>query len=329
MNSESETAPPPASVSAGGQRMMLGELLVQAKVISAEQLGEVLAAPRAPGQKIGQLLVGRGWITESQLTQTLSLQLSIPWVSLHRVDFSRQLLSRITREVAETYCLIPIFLRHVKGQGETLYVATDDPTSDKALEEVTELTGLPTRPMIASRSDIRHAIRVFYGSAPSDADRDALASTQFKAAAPTAAPPGAATRTAPPPFEAPVPPHPAPAPAPSTPPTQTAAPSEPPATQPGAPSPTDGQRTARKALNLTLLDGTTLPLPRFSPKGARGGTGSEEGGASVRELLSALRAKADGRESAQAEQLLAAVVATLTRKRLISEHELLEELKKT
>jgi len=145
------------------RRVLIGEMLIQAKCITREQLVEALAVPREPGKKIGQLLIERGWVTEAQLTQTLSLQLSVPWVSLYHIDFSRQLLNRVSRELAEKYTLIPIFVRHVKGQGETLYVAMDDPTNEPALAEISRLAGLPARPMIASASDIRSAIRVYYG----------------------------------------------------------------------------------------------------------------------------------------------------------------------
>ena len=144
-------------------RALLGELFVNSKVITREQLEEVLAAPRVPGKKIGQILIERGWVTEAQLTQTLSLQHGIPWVSLYHIDFSRQLLNRVPRDIAERYCLVPIFVRHVKGQGDTLYIATDDPKNETALAEVVRSSGLPTRPMIASPSDIRSAIRVYYG----------------------------------------------------------------------------------------------------------------------------------------------------------------------
>jgi len=147
------------------RRPLLGELLIQSKVITAEQLAQTLTEQSAPvnDKKIGQILIERGWITEAQLTQTLSLQLSVPWVSLYHIDFSRQLLNRVQRELAEQYCLIPIFVRHVKGQGETLYVAMDDPTNEAALAEVARQASLPARPMIASATDIRSAIRVYYG----------------------------------------------------------------------------------------------------------------------------------------------------------------------
>ena len=158
---------PPAPGATGGdaRRPLLGELLIQAKVVTPDQLAMALSLQSEPvnDKKIGQLLIERGWITEAQLTQTLSLQLSVPWVSLYHIDFSRQLLNRVERALAEKYCLIPIFVRHVKGQGETLYVAMDDPTNELALAEVARQASLPARPMIASATDIRSAIRVYYG----------------------------------------------------------------------------------------------------------------------------------------------------------------------
>lgn len=131
-------------------------------------MAQALASQAEPvnDKKIGQLLIERGWITEAQLTQTLSLQLSVPWVSLYHIDFSRQLLNRVERDLAERHCLIPIFVRHVKGQAETLYVAMDDPTNVEALQEVSRQANLPARPMIASATDIRSAIRVYYGESP-------------------------------------------------------------------------------------------------------------------------------------------------------------------
>jgi len=144
------------------QRLRLGQLLVDASIISEEQLEEVLKLQKADGRKLGTLLVERGLINETQLTQILSQQLSVPWVSLYHVDFSRRLLSLVPRDVCEKFCLVPIYVRHVRGQGETLYVAMDDPTNEEALKNCSAWSGLPTRAMISSPSDIRNAIRVYY-----------------------------------------------------------------------------------------------------------------------------------------------------------------------
>src|SRR5215471_3407556 len=114
----------------------IGELLVEAGVLSQSQLEQALFAQRKDGRKLGQLLIELGLASEIQLTQTLSRQLSVPWVSLYHVDFSRSLLNLVPRALAEQFCLIPIFVRHVHKLGDTLYVAMDDPTNDAAIGEV-------------------------------------------------------------------------------------------------------------------------------------------------------------------------------------------------
>lgn len=144
-------------------RVRLGELLVGAKIITPDQLQEVLALQAQDGRRLGALLVASGYVTETQVTQILSQQLSVPWVSLHHIDFSRQLLNLVQRELAERHCLIPIYVRRSRYQKETLYIAMDDPTDLEARAEVELYAGLPVRPMIAPPSEIRSAIRVYYG----------------------------------------------------------------------------------------------------------------------------------------------------------------------
>jgi type IV pilus assembly protein PilB len=140
----------------------IGELLVEAGVLSQSQLEQALFAQRKDGRKLGQLLIELGLVNEIQLTQTLSRQLAVPWVSLYHVDFSRSLLNLVAREVAERFCLVPIFVRRVRKQGDTLYVAMEDPTNEAAIEEVAKAAALPVKPMVACPSDIRAAIRVYY-----------------------------------------------------------------------------------------------------------------------------------------------------------------------
>ena len=372
--SRSSPPPPGAPGAAGGgtegggettpsaaRRVLLGELLVESKVITPEQLGEVLSSPREVGKKLGQVLLERGWITEAQLTQTLSLQLSVPWVSLYHIDFSRQLLNRLSRDVAEKYCLIPIFVRHVKGQGETLYVAMDDPTNETALAEVARLAGLPTRPMIASASDIRNAIRIYYGEGsapvldvpapPARIDppvttregpgrpltRDTAPMTPVVPTTPdpprsNPPPPPPASRRAPsvPPMRPDEPP--APATTRSTPPTD---PSEAPAvTRPDrAPAEAPEERASRRrprVLNLTLLDGTTIQVPTAKRKKK---DASE--GLTARDFVSALRATAHGADATEIlgdqvrwEPVVAALLSILIRKGLIADWEFIEELRK-
>src|SRR5947199_10477153 len=108
-------------------RVRLGELLVEANIITREQLEDTLALQKRDGRRIGTLLVEAGLVTETQVTQILSQQLSVPWVSLYHIDFSRQLLNLVSHQLAEKYCLVPLFVRRVRGLGATLYGGMDAP----------------------------------------------------------------------------------------------------------------------------------------------------------------------------------------------------------
>jgi type IV pilus assembly protein PilB len=270
----------------------IGELLVDGGVLSQSQLEQALFAQRKDGRKLGQLLVELGLVSEIQVTQTLSRQLSVPWVSLYHVDFSRSLLNLVPREIAEKYCLIPIFVRRVRKQGETLYVAMDDPTNEAAIEDVTRAAALPVKPMIACPTDVRAAIRVYYlgEAAPAAVPAPPSSATSLAQSAPTVVPglpPAApsATQLAAKPV-APPPPLPERARSPSRvdpaeaaaapPPAETPAPQEvamesvPPsddspeaapdiqAEERELPAP---KRRGPRMFSLTLLDGTTISLP--------------------------------------------------------------------
>lgn len=320
--------------------MLLGELLVQSKVITAEQLGEVLGSPRKSGKKLGQELLDRGWITEAQLTQTLSLQLSVPWVSLYHIDFSRQLLNRISRDLADKYCLIPIFVRHVKGQGETLYVAMDDPTNEEALQEVGRLAALPTRPMIASATDIRNAIRVYYGEPSGQIPAARLPPPVPRNEAPPTIRDGSGQAHAAPaqPSQPPPPPAPRrsqpPPPRDDAPDTTRSQPPEvlasPPPEGPRPAPRSEPTRRRPRMVSLTLLDGTTLSLP------ARKTEAGPAEGLTARDFVSALRATAHGADASEIlgddirwEPVVAALLSILLRKGLIADWEFVEELRKS
>lgn len=335
-----------APTNTGGPRIRLGELLVQAGVLSEEALQQALQLQQAEGGKrrLGRLLVEQGFVDETQLTQVLGRQFSVPWVSLYHVDFSRQLLNLVPREVAEGYGVVPVYVRHVRGQGETLYVATDDPTNDEGLRKAAAYAGLPVRPMIASASDIRSAIRVYYGGGTHAVPKVKVEQVE----APV--PPVVAE-----PAPAPEPPQPAPEPEPIPLVAQPAAPVAPPPVPVKQPTYDDAPeieakaiplppRKPRKAIALTFLDGTTINLPapraRTTKKDEPAPTetppvSSEEGELTARDLVAALRALAGGAEASEVlgdnprwERMFAALLSLLLRKHLIADWEFVEEFRK-
>jgi type IV pilus assembly protein PilB len=313
-------------------RLRIGELLVQAKLITREKLELALGAQQKSGRKLGQVLIELGIVNETQLTQALSQQLSVPWVSLHHIDFSRELLNLVPRELAEKYCLVPVFVRRVRKQGEALYVAMDDPTHEDALSAVSQSSSLPVRPMIAAPTDIRSAIRVYYGGGPSVAPVQAGAPSSAEELPPVSLTPASKAVQAPP---LPRPPVEDLAPPSSGVPLSADSPQAWPEVEAHTlqlPKRLKGPRM----VSLTLLDGTTIRLPaKKKPTPAPEPASATPDAMTARDLIRALRAVAQGTDATEIlgekvpiEAICAALLSLLLKKGLLADWEFVDELRK-
>jgi type IV pilus assembly protein PilB len=303
--------------------MRIGDMIVAAGLATEEQIHEALERQRSSGKRLGEELVELGVVSEAQITQVLSNQLSIPWVSLYHVEFSRELLNLLTPELAEQYGVIPVYVRKVRRDGDTLFVAMDDPTNQEALSKLRAVTRMPVKPMVAAPSDVRNAIRVYYFGVQPRAAEGA---------------PRKAVRSEGPPAETPPPhardskPEAVAAATPSSPPPATTS-------TPGleAPAPKKA-RPAKKPrmITLTLLDGTTvrLPAPSSGPKPEAEAPADESGSLTAYDLVAALAGRAQGAEVSDVlpddrwEPLVAALLSVLLRKGLIGDWEFVEEWRK-
>ena len=145
-------------------KVRIGELLVEAEVLSESRLQEALQIQKDSSERLGTVLIQQGFVTEPQLIQALSKQLAIPWVSLWHLDISEQLLDMIPEELVLEHGVLPIYIRSLKGGEKALYVAMDNPADTDLLEKIGEACGLTVKPMIAGPSEIASAILNYYGT---------------------------------------------------------------------------------------------------------------------------------------------------------------------
>ncbi|OAT74353.1 GspE/PulE family protein [Parageobacillus thermoglucosidasius] len=138
------------------ERKRLGDLLVEAGLITEEQLQEALRE-KAPGQKLGDALLQRGYITEQQLIEVLEFQLGIPHVSLYRYPIDPKLTNLIPKEFAKRHMVMPL-----KIEGERLFVAMADPMDFFVIDDLRLSTGFHIETAIASKDDILRAIHTYY-----------------------------------------------------------------------------------------------------------------------------------------------------------------------
>ncbi len=120
----------------------LGEVLLQAGLISGDQLEECLALqlampPDGPGRLLGAIAVERGFVTGLQVALAISGRLDIPIVDLSVMTIPRELLTRVPRSVA----LRAGAVAYAESDGR-LSVAMVDPTNVVMVDDVRAYTGV-------------------------------------------------------------------------------------------------------------------------------------------------------------------------------------------
>jgi hypothetical protein len=171
------------------QRRRLGEILIEAGVLTEQQLSRALAIQKEDGRRLGAILLSYGIVAEPQLVQALSRQLSVPWVSLWHVDVPEDLLDLVPLELAKECCAVPVYVRSDREQGVSLYVAMDDPTNEDAIARISAASGMSVKAMVAGPSDIASAIKDFYGPFEPDAGRPEATTLQMRVPTPEPPPP--------------------------------------------------------------------------------------------------------------------------------------------
>lgn len=135
----------------------LGELLVEAGLLTEENLTRALTEQRSKRGKLGEVLVALGMGTEEEIAQALSAQLGIPFIDLKQTPVEPYAVDLIPEKVARRHLILPITIEQ-----KDLHLAMADPLSFEAFEDVRFASGYTIRPAIATRSDILWGIDQHY-----------------------------------------------------------------------------------------------------------------------------------------------------------------------
>ena len=143
----------------------LGDVLVDAGVLSREHLDRALAEQAAWGGRLGQILLNLGLVEEHNLASAIARQLGLRLVDLDRLNLTAGVGQLLPLGVAERYGIMPLGRR---DQPKRLLLACFDPTMGESLAEAERVSGLKVEVYVATASAIERAIRrVYYGeSAP-------------------------------------------------------------------------------------------------------------------------------------------------------------------
>jgi MSHA biogenesis protein MshE len=140
------------------QKIRIGDLLVQHKVISESQLGQALAEQKTSGRKLGRVLVDLGYTTENQILDLLSTQLDIPHIDLRHFRLDTEMARKLPETHARRYRGLPL---SANDDGSVL-VAMADPTDIFAFDEISRLLGKTVHVGIVREADLMRTIDLVY-----------------------------------------------------------------------------------------------------------------------------------------------------------------------
>lgn len=137
----------------------LGQILVDAGLLTEDQLNKALLEQKFSNKRLGQILIDKHYITETQMAHSLEDQMNIPYFDLTNAQIDNHLSSIIPEALAMKCQAIPI-----KQDGNILTIAVADPMDYNAINDIGTYTKLKIYPVISEPSKIDTKIHELYAA---------------------------------------------------------------------------------------------------------------------------------------------------------------------
>ena len=137
----------------------LGDMLVEEKLITPEQLESALAIQRQKGGKLGDILLNQRLVKAEELAVVLSIHLNLPLIDLKRHTVQPQALRLIPEEMARKHAFVPLDIVN-----DSLMVVMADPEDIRTIEDIKVQAKMRVEVALGVRSDIERAINIYYRS---------------------------------------------------------------------------------------------------------------------------------------------------------------------
>ncbi len=139
-------------------RKKLGEMLVEARLLTDEQLRQALADHKKAGLKLGKYLIQQGTLTEYQIIDVLSQQLKIEKYHPDKYPVDINLVQIVPSDIAQRYQVAPL-----KKKGHLLTIAMVDPVDINAQDAIEMTTNHEVEPVVCTERELNQLIGQIYG----------------------------------------------------------------------------------------------------------------------------------------------------------------------
>jgi MSHA biogenesis protein MshE len=116
------------------EKIRLGEILVQQKLLSEEQLQIALGDQKRSGRKLGRIFLENGFVTEEQISEAVAKQLNIPYINLKFYNTNPDTVRLLPESPARRFRALAL-----EDRRDALLIGMADPTDLFAYDEISRL----------------------------------------------------------------------------------------------------------------------------------------------------------------------------------------------
>jgi type IV pilus assembly protein PilB len=119
-------------------------------VLTPEQVEQAIAEQRLTHQRIGDIVVGKGWVKKHELMEALARRIGVRYLDLTTAKVDPLAVDLISERDARRYSAVPVGF----ADEHTLLVAMADPSNIIAIDDLRILTGFDIEPALVSSEDL-------------------------------------------------------------------------------------------------------------------------------------------------------------------------------
>lgn len=135
----------------------LGNLLIENKLITPEQLSAAMARQQKTGEKLGKIIVDLGYVKESQFLDLLARQLNIPFIDLKNYSIRPEIVQILPEFYARRFRAMVL-----NNDNNGLLVGMADPLDLLATDELSRLLKRPFQVALVREDDLLQVIDLMY-----------------------------------------------------------------------------------------------------------------------------------------------------------------------
>ena len=153
----------------------LGDILVEKGFITESQLRQALEVQTSTGQRLGSVLIGNGWADEEQVTEARSVQMDVGYADVTLITPDPFALSLVPYETAQRYMLMPLSVEENPSGGlGRIILAMVDPWDVEAIDLIQRETRRRVEALLASDNGMQTALDKAYHASQNDAHTSAM-----------------------------------------------------------------------------------------------------------------------------------------------------------